>query len=430
MKKTIIATVALLIAVAGIFAFSIQYRNRKEAENIKSVSTTQHTEKTAQTTVPVQEDESNLIVEDKESGCRLYSDGDKVVVVYGEYTHTFETWAWSIGKEVPGIFYDDYDSDGEKEILIRLVNGVTDDGDLYTYTLYFLKPFVTKNGDKDFKIKIASTNTWKNPFDQAIKCEIIQLKCKKFLQFTMDDINESIVYDSETGITQSEYAGYAKAAANSKKEYYTLDRWNKGAGIYDVDEDGKITLDIQVLVNYKEVKEAQYIGNIHCNLEVINGVFDIVPNTIVFVASEQFKISDPRDTAEDDWKFTLINSSKGTDFDSTEIDWIETEFDLSNTKSEKTESFEKRKSKIKCVDKVEFTQESLTLTAKEGFHFSQRMADKGAFSLTINSGENEESDICYTCEVKTVNNRSILVYTFDKTYDKEDFNNIKLKFGV
>ncbi len=430
MKKTIIATVAILIAVVGIFAFSIQYRNKKETEDIRSVSTGQHTARTEKTTVAIEDNAGNLIAENKEGDYQLYSDGDKVVLVHGDYRHEFTSWNWSVMQETPKMFYKDYDGDGAKELLIRIVNGVTENNKVYTYALYLFKPAVTDNGAKDFKIITASTDTWKTPFEQAIKCEIIQLNCKKYIQFTMDDIYEKIVYDEKTGITQSEYAGYAKAMTSIKKEYYTLDRWSKGAGIYRVDDDGNISLDIQVLVNYKEVKDTQYIGDIHCNLEMKNGVFDIVPNTIVFLAAEQYAILDPRDTAREAWSVSITNSSKNTNFQSSEIDWIETEFDLSGNHTEISESFEKRKSKIKYVDKVEFTEGTLTLTAKDGFEFQQRMADKGSYSLIIKDDKNKEIDICYTCEIKKVSGKSILVYTFDKTYDKEDLNNAVIKFGV
>lgn len=430
MKKTIIATVAVFLAVVGIFAFSIQYRNKKEAESISLVSTEQHTAKAEKTTAAIEENERNLIAENKEGDYQLYSDGDKVVLIHGDYRHEFTTWNWSVIQETPKLFFKDYDGDGTKELLIKVVNGITENNNVYTYALYLLKPTVTDDGTKDFKITTASTDTWKTPFEQGIKCEIIQLNCKKYIQFTMDDIYEKIVYDEKTGITQSKYAGYAKALTSIKKEYYTLDRWSKGAGIYHVDDDGNISLDIQVLVNYKEVKDTQYIGDIHCSLEMKKGVFDIVPNTIVFVAAEQYEILDPRDIAEDAWSVSISNSSKNPTSLSPEIDWIETQFDLSGNNTEISESFEGRKSEIKCVDKVEFTEGTLTLTAKDGFEFQKRMADKGAYSLTIKDDQNKDRDICYTCETKKVSGKSVLIYTFDKTYDKEDLDKAVIKFGV
>ncbi|MGN1201987.1 MAG: hypothetical protein ACI4RF_01720, partial [Eubacterium sp.] len=130
------------------------------------------------------------------------------------------------------------------------------------------------------------------------------------------------------------------------------------------------------------------------------------------------------------WTCVINNESVNTKFTSTDIDWIEAEFSLTNTSQDNSQPFENMASKIKCVDSVKFTQGSVVLTAKKGYTFSPHIADKGAFAVILNSGEENESNIAYTCSVENENNISTLTIKFDKTYDKEDFDKVLINFGV
>lgn len=434
MKKAIIA-IAVLIVMIGAFVFSYQYRNQKISQQTSNISITQPTQNENETLSAAAETEkTGLIAEDKENDYQLYFDGKIVTVVHNEYKKEFLSWEWAVKTETPTIFCKDYNGDGETELAIKVINGVnkSESGvSEYTYAIYLLKPVTMSSGEKTFNVVIASKDTWKAPFDAAIKCELTQLKsCKKFLQFTMDDINESITYDEQTGLTNNKHVNYAMALRDNKKQYYTFDRWSRGLGIYNIDEDGNISVNIQVLVYYEESKSEHYIGDIHCEIAIIDNKFSVAPNTIVFNSLDEFNVTDPRNVADSKWKCVINNASVNTNFKSTDIDWIEADFSLSKTDAENRQYFESMPSKIKCVDSIEFTQDSLILTAKDGYTFSQRMADKGAYSVILNSGENDEVDISYTCSVKTDTKASTLTINFDKSYDKEDFDKVLIKFGV
>ncbi|MDE5984492.1 MAG: hypothetical protein K2H13_04480 [Eubacterium sp.] len=435
MKKAIIA-IAVLIVMIGAFVFSYQYRNQKISQQTADITTTlpTHNENEAPADSAAEPDKTGLIAEDKENDYQIYFDGEAVTIVHGEYKRVFLSWAFAAKAETPKIFCKDYDGDGENELLIRIINGVnkSESGvSEYTYAVYLFKPITMSDGEKTFAAYIAAKDTWKEPFDNLIKCELTQLKsCKKFLQFTMDDIDENILYDEQTGITSNKHVAYATALSDSKKQYYTFDRWSRGFGIFNIDDEGDITLDIQVLVYYEETKSEHHIGNIHCKIDFINNKFSIVPNTIVFNPLEEFKATDPRDTASSNWKCVINNASENTNFKSTDIDWIEVDFSLSNTSAENKQYFESLPSKIKCVDSIEFSQDTIVLTAKKGYTFSPRMADKGDYSVILNSGEKDEIDISYTCTVITNSDSSTLTIHFDKSYDKEDFDKILIKFGV
>lgn len=436
MKKTI-AIIVLLAAVIGTFIYSYQYRSEKITKQTSVIAAT-----SAQTTESGTENEKeeaqgrHLVAEDKKNDYQIYFDGTNTEIVHGEYKRTITSWAYSMKCEDPTIHCKDYDGDGETELMVRIVNGRLEEqydknSSPYTYALYMFEPVTTSDGEKTLSSIVASDDTWKEPFAEAINCEMTQLKnCNKFLQFTMDDADEEIEYNEKTGITSNEHVGYGLALSGNNKNYYTLERWNRGVGIYNLDKNGNISLDIQVLVNYQEITDIQYIGDIHCQMKVVDNTFTIAPNTIVFNAIEQYKVTDPRDLAKSKWTCVMENESAGTNFKSTEIDWIDAEFSLKNTNEQNAQYFETMPSKIKCVDSVKFTQGAVVLTAKDGYTFSQTIADSGKFSVLINSGGDDEYDISYTCSVSNKNNSSTLTIKFDKTYDKEDFDNITIKFGV
>lgn len=431
MKKTVIAIIALALALVAVFAFSVKYRNNKNAQE-NDYSSTVYTGRHTESTSAVQEDEMTLVAENKEGDYQLYYTGDGSLLVHGDMRQELKTWTWCVTHEAPTMYYFDFDKDGSKELIIRLISSVEkleNNEYLNTYVLYMFKVVKADNGTEQFKICIANADTWKPPFENAIKCEITQLSCKKYLQFTMDDIDKNISYDSNTGITQSKHAGYALAMTDLKKQYYTLDRWNKGVGIYNIDDKGNITLDIQVIANYKEATTTHYIGNIHCNIGITNNKFAIVPKTIYFIPDEKYIILDPRNTAAQSWSYTIKNTGSSKGSQGNDIDWLEAELKLDMTKDSVKESFDERSSKIKCVDSITLTESSLTLVAKEGCTFVERIAQNGAYSVTFNNGE-RDFDISYTCQVKTINNRSALVIDFDKTYNKKDIENILIKFGV
>lgn len=439
MKKSIVAIVLLLIAVIGVFVFSYHYRNQKVSQQTSDIHTTAAptTSEEPKSEESQPSDEGNrLLFEDKTNDYQVYYDGSVVNIVHKDYSRQFTSWTYSVNCETPTMFCKDYDGDGEVELLLKIVNGkkdvvYSDDESIYTYSVYMFKPVVTSSGEKTFSSLIASADTWKAPFESAIKCEMTQLEgCKKILQFAMNDSDKEISYNKETGITTNKYVGYAAALANTNGKFYKLSRWSKGAGIYNIDDKGNLTLDIQVLVNYEETTQTHYIGNIHCEMDIINNKFNIAPKTIVFNPLEQCQVNDPRDTAKNNWECVISNASTNTNFKSTNIDWIESELSLKNTSDKSTQYFESIQSKIKCVDTVKFTQDKVVLTAKEGYTFSEPIAESGKFSVIINNGEDNASNIAYTCTVENKNKTSTLTITFDKTYDKEDFDKVLINFGV
>ncbi|MGN1420110.1 MAG: hypothetical protein ACI4XC_01170 [Eubacterium sp.] len=429
MKYFIRVIVVLLIASGIVFGYSYHYRQQKIADNIVLTTADMNAKKEKTTTA-----ERKLIAQNKEGNYQLYTDGADVVLVHDGVEKVFQNWAADAKQETPQLFYKDYDGDGENELLIKIINGVvnTNGKNISVYNLYLVKP-VEKNGKSDFSIISATKDTWKVPFEEAIKTEMTQLKsCDKFIQFVMDDSDVSFVYDKETGITRNKYYGFARALRKSDGTYEKLERWNKGNGLYKVDSKGNITLDIQLFAYYKGVESPQYVGDIHSKIAIMNGKFNIVPNTIEFVVNNEYKIMPPTRASGEKWKMTIINSAQPTirTDDDMVIDWVEASFDLNSDLDEETISFANYSSQIKCIDKIEITPSSITMTAKEGYTFSELMLKNAQYCVKIHPGTDYEYNIEYTGEIKTVKERSVLKIDFERAFDKGELMGMTVKFGA
>lgn len=427
MKKIIAIVVAVALAV-GTFIFSVSYRNKKNEEYHQSLLA-----------VSSQEDESQggsknepvLVSDDGEY--ELYVDGEIVKVIKGDYEIEMNNWVDSFNTELPKIVSEDIDNDDENELLLKVyaAKHANDDGTKTSiYAIFLLDPVINANGEKTFEIATANTNTWVAPFAETVRAEVTQLKsCKKILQFAMESIENQIVYD-ENGLGTGDYVGYAAALSDNKKEYYTYKNWSLGQGVYDLDDDGNITLQIQVLVEYEEIEEKQIIGFINCKIQLEDGVFSIVPKEIYFEAMDDYRVSDPREATDKKWSVTLKNTASRPDFQNNSIDWIDCKFDVSSMSSSQSQSFSNITSKIKCVDTVKFTQSSITMTAKDGYLFYGNAAENGSFSVILNEGEKNETDIAYTCNIKNEGSESVLVIKLDGNYAKSDLDSVSIKFGT
>lgn len=414
--KKILPLIAVLIAVIIAFAFSISYKNKKAEENNANnlITETQSTEAK----------KNELIAENKESGYKLFFDGETATLVSADNEELeFSSWKKSIAIAKPELYYNDFDGDGNKELIIRVVdnsNRVTGKT-VYSYELYLITQ-QTVDGVKKLSYSTARESTWKDVFNNAIKFEVTQLKTKKILQFAMNDINEEITYDEETGLTDNKYVSYALALSDTKKNYYNLLKYSRGLGVYNILEDGTITLDIQVIVNYNESNENHHIGNIHTEMIISEGKFHVKPKTISFQTLDEYKVTDPHETATANWAYTINNSSAASPSNSKTIKAIDASFTVSTTAQHSQQNLSGEASDIKNADHIIFSQNGVSITAKDGFSFDKTQLDEGRFSLLINDGKD---DISYTAAIR---DNTLFIY-FDKTYDSDKLGRIQIIFG-
>ena len=415
--KKMIPLVILLIAVIGVFAFSVNYRNKQQTQQNINTEDTTYNQKTDNTIT-----EADIIAENEEAGCKLYFKNNVATLEYGGAKLEFDNWNRSIAVKVPDLYYNDFDNDGTKELIIRIVDNysnVTGNNE-YSYTLYLIKP-EEKDGETVLNYTTAQANTWKTVFNNLVKFEVTQLiECKKYLQFAMNDSDKAINYDEKTGITDNKHVSYARADSSAKKEFYTITGYSRGLGIYNIQENGTITLDVQVIINYEETVGDYHIGNIHCDMMIQDGVFMVKPKTISFVVLDSYKVTDPRDTAKNNWSYEYSNLST-TPSDKAVIKNIAYNFTLPGSSTQGKGYLGSMTDDIKYIDSIEFDEAGVVLKAKSGCSFDTEQLDNGRFEVRI--GDNQ--DISYTAEI----NGNALIIRFDKTYDKEDLSAVEIKYG-
>lgn len=423
--KKIIAIILTLAVLICAFVASVAYRNRKNEEQHQSLQAL--SSETASDEEMVNSNDEPVIVTD-DGVYEIYFNGKIVTVVNGDYKTEVDGWQSIFSSALPKAVSKNMDSDDEKELLLRIPIGNSDGTQTTTYVIYLFDPYTDEDGEKTFYRNATGNSTWTIPFEQTVRAEVTQLSsCKKILQYAMESVENQIEYD-KNGLCTGNYVGYARALSDDNGQYYTYKDWSLGQGIYSLDDDGNITLDIQVIVEYEEVKKTQIIGFVHCNIQYENGSFSIVPKKIDFRAQDIYRVSDPREITDSKWSVTVNNQGPNPDFQNKNIDWLEWEYDVSSAGTSQSLNFETLSSKIKCVDTVKFTQSSVTLTAKEGYTFAS--ATKGNFAVILNNGDDDQVDIAYTCSVNTVDGRSTMVITLDKNYSKNELSDMTLKLGA
>ncbi|MBO5494921.1 MAG: hypothetical protein J5964_04275 [Eubacterium sp.] len=429
-KKTVAAVVAITLAALVVFGYSVKYSRDKNEERIASVSTTKMPESTT-----VNRSGAELLSESEDKKFQLYYI-EKTELAYIVYEgKEFDcNWGWSVKLHKPDTSYFDVDGDGEKDFLVRiLAEYSTDDASnaakYEVYNLYMYKG-TEKDGEPDLEIFFANKQTWREPFSEAVKCEVTQLKSsKKFIQVAMNNADRSISYD-DSGLTDNKYTYYAAAFRDDKNNYFTLANWHFNQGIYKFDEENeKLRLTMSIIVEYRENEFKEYLGDVTCEIGIVNGRLAIVPMTIIFEPLSKKVVVDPRNMAEKDWSITIKNSAADPKASSADINWIENQFDVSTLGDQTDMDFSKLTSKIKYIDTVEISQSGIVLTAFPNYTYSDRVLQNGVFSVVIDDG-NGTRQIDYTCVEGTKNGRSTLTITFDKTYNKDELKDMRIKFGA
>lgn len=297
MKKAI-PLLAALVLLGTIFGVSSAYRNHKQAEAMKTTASPIHS-----TTQSKELTDNDIVVQTDDGKYKLYHKNNIATLTYDDAKLEFFTWSRSIELETPTLYYMDFDDDGEKELIIRLIDSFSDIDNpaSKTYSLFFIQPSTDENGKAKLSSFDAQSGMWKRIFAAYVKEEISQLKIdKNCIQFVMTNNGNEITYDEQTGITNNKYVGFAKTDCDENGEPYTVLSYYKGAGIYTVADDGSISLDVQLFVTYEEAKDAYQIGNIHCEVAFDSTHFYLHENTVEFIPLEEYEIDDPRDNMDID----------------------------------------------------------------------------------------------------------------------------------
>lgn len=357
----------------------------------------------------------------------LYKGDRGIVLVHGDKEFQFYNWnSAMIDEESPNLYYADFDGDDTKELIIRAVDGVNDSTKSYIYCLYILDPVIDDKGNESYDVTLADKEDWATIFSDQIKLEVSQLKkCNKFVQFAMDLRSKSIKYDRETGLAQSGHTGYARALSSGGK-YLEVDQMTKENGIYTIDKDNKINVDVDIDVSYKGTGVTQRIGTIHFQLTLNNSKLYVTNRSMYFTANKDYKICDPNIAASSAWSYTENNSNKSAVTGNGVVDWLKCETSFDPSVSTQTVTYANNNTDIDHIASVTITESYVQLVAKQNCTFDANAIKNGDYSVIINAGTDNEYDIAYNTEV----NGNILKINFDKTYSNDEIDELIINFGA
>ncbi len=430
LSKILIVLAICCLVVFGVYRMTVSNVTAVDSD-LTTVSKIAATEKSAGTTLIASLDDKEIY---------LYKTGSGAKVVFNDTEFEYDDWSTDIDKGTPELYYIDMDGDDTKEVVAKVVEYTDDNGD-YIYEMYVLKPSVTTDEETGEEVTTmtvseASRNTWATILENKIYEQVSQLtNCTKIIQFAMATSSDEIKYDTSTGIATAGYVGWATALKDENYNYYTINGWNKGTGTYYINDNNKIAVSIEIYVTYDdEDGTSQYIGDVVFALAFnSSGSFTVANKSMVFTATDKYKVSDPTVTSDVNWSMTINNSTTyyntATDDDEeddTKIDWIKFTHVLDTEINTTTESFGAEQTDIKKVKNVEITNKYVKLTAQDGYTFDADEVSKGGFSVVINEGTEDEYEISYTITVAD----NLLTIYFDKSYPADEIQTFQINFGT
>lgn len=425
--KYFLRIILVLVVAVGV-VFGVYYYTNGGLPDTDEVSLTTVTKPAA----TEKNSDRELLASLEDEGFYLYKSSKKVILIHNDNEFEYSNWSSMIDAEPPEMYYADFDSDDEKELLIKAVGEENSSTGEYIYNLYLLNPGKDDDGNEIFTVSMASRSTWVNILDEYIVEELSQLKTSsKIAQFAMTNAGASIAYNKTTGIAENGHAGYFRALQDSDGKYMTVSKWSKGTGVYTITEDNKIEVDISIDVSYKESNAVQSAGNIHFELSLDkNNAFYPTEKSLLFLPADKYKVSDPKTADTSVWSYTENNSDKSNPSGDLVIDWLKYTLKYDSTITTQTQSYAAQATDMKNISKLVITNSCIELTAKAGSTFDKDSAGKGEFSVIINEGTDDEYDIAYTAAVSKKGNNEVLKITFDKSYPKKEIKSVSINYGA
>lgn len=428
MKKTSIAimsaVLAVLIAMCGFLYFAKYKPNIQKQPNLDNVY------------VPKNFDESLkgkkvLLAELKEDDFKLYSAGENIVIEHAGEEVEFKGLGKNLPKEEPSMYYNDFDRDGKKELVIRILKDVDDATKEKVYVLAIISINKDKSGKLEYDINYIERDDWYNLFNQTFKPSINQPKSyNNRLQLAISTKNESIKYDSKTGLALNGKVAFVRSLLDNQGEYQKYKGWEKGPGVFVVDNDKKqIGVDVSIYAVYEGVAKKQKVGTVKVGLDIKNNSVAIDNKSIEFIPNSEYITTNPNDVEKDNWQTALNNTaSVGAKKDAI-IDKISINCQLNNKNGEQEVSFSSKNEDSAVVEKVVLDNNSIKLYAKDGYNFAKTKITSRGYSAIIKIGD-LDCDVSYSASVEKENDKNVLVYKLDKSYSFEQLKNVHIKFGV
>lgn len=372
-----------------------------------------------------------LLSEIKDMKFQVYSAGDYVIVSYNGQEFEYEDWSKNIGKERPDLYYDDFNGDDQKEFVIKALKEIDEKTKEHVYCLYVLSP-VKKDGKDDFSVQLVDRSEWYTTFTNAINIEMSQpAGAQNRVQFAMNTSNEKISYDSKTGLITEGHGWFARALSDSTGKYYTFKGWEKGPGMFVVDEQKKeINIEINIYASYNEVSEKQKVGAIVCGVVANgNGQVSIRSKSLFFRPNPGYVVTNPTVVGEKPWSATVKNTASGAGRSDKMIDNLNISCDFSRVNTSTSAAFNNKYDNSVSVDKIVADNNTIKVYAKSGFTFAKSKITSRNYSAEIKLN-GEDCDVAFNATVENENGVSVLVFHLDKSYDSTELQKVVIKLGV
>lgn len=373
-----------------------------------------------------------LLASIEEEKIYLYVCDDVVILDFKGNEYEYTDWGKAITLETPELHYTNFDGDAENELVIKAVDSVDEENNGYNYNIYYFDPTI-KDGKDDFVVSLFSRNTWISQLNSRIVVELGQVQGNdKIVQFAMEYAGTPIEYDKQTGIATNEHVGFFRALKDSNGNYMKVDKWSRGFGVYSINDDNKICIDVPIIVSYKNSSETQLCGTLSFRLQKGREKDEIIisPKSLYFIPNEDYKVSNPRDYEKSTWSYIENNSNKTVNKKDTVIDWISYDMAFDASVNTQTIDFSRANSDINGVESIKLTEKAIVLTAKKGYTFSDS-AKKGEYTVIINKNEKDNFEISRSASVSTdKSGKQILTINLDKAYKKSEIKTIQINYGT
>lgn len=422
---TILVSILIIIVAAGGIYYATVYKPNENNET--SQSSIYYADGMKE---KVRTGNKVLLAELAAQDFHLYIDGDFIILEHDGQEAEFTDWNKNIALETPDMYYADFNGDGEKELLIRALEDVDKETGESIYCLYAIFIEQGEDGEYKYSVSYANRSSWYITFNNSISSEMSQPALnKKRLQLVMTSAQNTISYDSITGLVKTaERAWYVRALSDEQGNYFTFDKWEKGLGIINVNEDNTITVDVNIYASYKETEQKQIIGKIRCGLSLYGKLFSITEKSVTFNPESSLYVTDPRSAAEESWQYTFTNTASYSSANDKIINSANVHFYLNKQSRSERVSFTGSTKETLALEKVVLSENEIKLYAKSGFSFSEQDIKNHKFSVTINSAGNEY-DASYSASAADENGVQVLTITLDKSYSLASFIDVTIRFG-